>query len=366
MNSRLHVCVFSVLCCIVSILLVPQSTIAEDLSGKDLTLRGRMAFYEGRYVDAERYLRQSVARFEATPNGSPIDIAVARGDLAWLLVVKGSYGEAEQLLDSALRILRSSRAENCDHTAIILGHLGTLYQKTGRYSRAEQSFKQTLKLSQRCVPWHIQIALNNLGTLYGETGRLKQAVAALERSLALIEKQQPRTDETTFILAQSLTSLAAVHEIRRDFPVAERLLLRAVPLLEESINGSYPGLASAFMSVALEEFAWVHSEQGKLDEAIREFQRAKDLEIRLGIGPRLAKLSLELADILTVKGNYDEAKIQYEQALQYSEKDTAMSATIMERFSKLLRIMKADGQAAEIEFRAKKIRAALAYTTSVK
>jgi tetratricopeptide (TPR) repeat protein len=365
MNSRLHVCVFSVLCCIVSILFVPQSTIAEDLSAKDLILLGRMAFYEGRYVDAERYLRQSVARFEATPNGSPTNIAVARGDLAWLLVVKGNYGEAEQLLDSALRILRSSSAENCEHTAIILGHLGTLYQKTGRYSRAEQSFKQTLKLSERCVPWHIQIALNNLGTLYGETGKLKQAIAALERSLALIEKQ-PRTDETPFILAQTLTSLAAVHQIRRDFPVAERLLLRVFPLLEESINGSYPGMASAFLSVALEEFAWLHSAQGKLDEALREFQRAKDLEIMLGIGPRLAKLSLELADILTAKGNYGEAKIQYEEALQYSEKDTAISATIMERFSKLLRIMKADGQAAEIEFRAKKIRAALAYTTSVK
>jgi tetratricopeptide (TPR) repeat protein len=365
MNSRVHVCVFSVLCCIVSILLVPQSTIAEDLSGKDLTLLGRMAFYEGRYVDAERYLRQSVARFEATPDGSPIDIAVARGDLAWLLVVKGSYGEAEQLLDSALRILRSSSAQDCQHTAIILGHLGTLYQKTGRYSRAEQLFKQTLKLSERCVPWHIQIALNNLGTLYGETGRLKQAIAALEQSLALIEKQ-PRTDETPFILAQTLTNLVAVHQIRRDFPVAERLLLRAVPLLEESMGGSYTGMAAAFLSVALQEFAWVHTEQGKLDEAVREFQRAKDLEIMLGIGPRLAKLSLELADLLTAKGNYDEAKIQYEQALQYSEKDTALSATIMERFSKLLRIMKADGQAAEIEFRAKKIRAALAYTTSVK
>src|SRR5262249_47352914 len=155
-------------------------------------------------------------------------------------------------------ILRSRSAENCEPTAIILGHLGTLYQKTGRYSRAEQFFKQTLKMSEQCVPWHTQIALNNLGTLYGETGRPKQAIAALRRSLALIEKQ-PRRDETPFIIAQTLTSLAGVHVIRRDFPAAEQLLLRAVPLLEESINGSYPGLVSAFMSVALEEFARVHS-----------------------------------------------------------------------------------------------------------
>ena len=83
-------------------------------------------------------------------------------------------------------------------------------------------------------------------------------------------------------------------------------------------------------------------------------------------GERLAKLAFELAEVFTAKGNYDDAKIQYEQALGDGEKDTALKATIMERFSKFLRIMKADSQAAELEFQAKKIRAALAFTTSVK
>ncbi len=185
---------FSVLGCIVSILFSPQSTIAQKVSGQDWILLGRTAFYEGRYIDAERYRRQSVAHFETRSDSSPTDIAVARGDLAWLLVAKGSYAAAEQLLDSALTILRSRSVEDCQHTAIILSHLGTVYRKTGRIARAEQSFKQTLKLAERCMPWFTQVALNNLGVFYGETGRLKQAIGPLERSLALIEKQ-PTTAE---------------------------------------------------------------------------------------------------------------------------------------------------------------------------
>jgi tetratricopeptide (TPR) repeat protein len=366
MNSKLHVCVFSVLGCIVSILFVPQPTFAQDPSGDDLRVLGRTAFYEGRYVDAERYFRQSVARVEGRSDGSPAVIAGARGDLAWILVVKGNYGEAERLLDSALRVLRSGSGEDCQQTAVILSHLGTVYQKTGRYARAEKFFKQTLTLSERCVQWYIQVALNNLGILYGETGRLKQAIPPLERSLALVEKQ-PKTGETPLLLAQTLTSLAAVHQARRNFPLTEQLLLRAIPVLEESLEGPYRGLAIGFLSLAVEQSAQVHYQQGKLDQSEQEFQRAKDLEIMRGIrGPRLSKLSFELAEVLTAKGNYDDAKIQYERALQEGEKDTAMTATIMERFSSLLRIMKADSQAAEIEFRAKKIRAALAYTTSVK
>src|SRR5262249_18298032 len=122
-----------------------------------------------------------------------------------------------------------------------------------------------------------------------------------------------------------------------------------------------------FLSVAVEEFGQLHHQQGKLDQAENEFVRAKDIEIMRGLGGRrLSKLSFELADVLASKGNYDGAKAQYEQALQQGDKDSALTATIMERFSRLLHIMKADDQAAEIEFRAKKIRAALAYTTSVK
>jgi len=365
MNSKLHVCV-CVLGFVVSTLFLPQPTIAEDSPAEELTLLGRSAFYEGRYNDAEVYFRQSVARLEARSDSLPEDILIARGDLAWVLVVKGSYGEAERLLDSALRSLPSSGAQSCRHSTIILSHLGTVYQKTGRYARAEKLFKLALKQAERCVPWYTQAALNNLGILYGETGRMKQAIAPLERSLALIEKQR-KTPETQLVLGQTLTSLVAVQQALGNFSAAEQLLARAIPILEQLLEGNYRGLAAGFLSVAVEEFGQLHHQQGKLDQAENEFVRAKDIEIMRGLGGRrLSKLSFELADVLASKGNYDGAKAQYEQALQQGDKDSALTATIMERFSRLLHIMKADDQAAEIEFRAKKIRAALAYTTSVK
>src|SRR5262245_35850303 len=126
MNSKLHVCVFSVLGCIVSILFVPQPTFAEDPPGDDLRALGRTAFYEGRYADAERYFRQRVARVEARSDGSPSDIAVCRGALACRLEVKGDYAEAEPLFDSARSVLRADSAEDCQQSAIIFSHLGTV------------------------------------------------------------------------------------------------------------------------------------------------------------------------------------------------------------------------------------------------
>jgi len=113
----------------------------------------------------------------------------------------------------------------------------------------------------------------------------------------------------------------------------------------------------------------VHFRQGRLDVAEQEFERSWHNEMMRSGGAdpvRLAILNAELAEVLTARGRYEDAKGLYQQALRGSTKESAETATLLEHFSKLLRIMNADGQAEEMEFRARRIRAGLTYTTKLK
>jgi tetratricopeptide (TPR) repeat protein len=364
MKQCLHVCSFV---CVVPLLFLPVAATAQDRSAQDLRNLARAAFSESRYGEAEELFRQSLAKFEADPNTPPLQIAIGQGELGWVLVAKASFKEAESLLDGALRILNKNSAQNCDRISIILNNVGTVYYMTERYPRAEAVLKQALEKAERCLPSYTQTVLNTLGLLYAQTGKSKQATAVLQRALALIDIQ-PGTDIIRLQLAQTLNNLAGVYRAQRAPAQAEPLLLRAIELMENSKDGPHPALSATLLCIALEQLALLHSEQGKLNEAEVELRRAQEIEIdRAGANPeRVAKLSFELAEVLTAKGEYHDARIFYQQALPADAKETAQTATVLERFSQLLRFMKANTQADEMEFRAKRIRAELRNSISVK
>ena len=81
-------------------------------------------------------------------------------------------------------------------------------------------------------------------------------------------------------------------------------------------------------------------------------------------------MSLNLAKVLTSQRRYDEARILYSEVLPVQERllgsKTPDVATTLEDFARLLRAMKSHKPADELEARAKRIRAELAYTRSVK
>ena len=366
MNSKLYVCLLSLLITAGAILLVPQLAAGQDPSVEDLRQLARVTFYEGRFSEAESYLRKSLADFEARGERSAI-VAVTRADLGWVLVAKGNFREAERLMNSSLKALQKNNAENCEHTAIIVNQLGTLYQKMGKRARAERLFKEAVKQAERCLPAYVEVALNNLAIFYAETGKLKEATALLERALSLTV-EEPGTEESLLEHAQTLTSLAAVEQVRGRPSEAEQLLLRAIPLLERSVEGRYSLLSRSFLVIAWEQLGLAHFQQSKFEQAELELRRARDLNSSgIVIQPsRTVKLSYELAEVLTAKGAYDNAKIVYQHALQDSPKETAETAMVLEHFSKLLRKMNADRPAEEMEFRAKRIRAALTYTTPIR
>ena len=84
---------------------------------------------------------------------------------------------------------------------------------------------------------------------------------------------------------------------------------------------------------------------------------------------RSVGVSLTLAKVLTTERRYDEARILYSEVLPVQErlfgpKAPEVAATL-ERFASLLHTMKSREPADELEARARRIRAELAYTRSV-
>src|SRR5215813_8426801 len=66
MNSKPYVCLLSVLITAGAIPIAPLPVVAKDSSFDDFRQIARVTFYEGRFSEAESYLRKTLAHLEAT------------------------------------------------------------------------------------------------------------------------------------------------------------------------------------------------------------------------------------------------------------------------------------------------------------
>jgi tetratricopeptide (TPR) repeat protein len=351
------------LCVIVITLFGNWPFLAAGASGEDLRTLGRKAFQEGKYVDAEQYLRQSLAVFEAQHGGSDVEVGITRGDLGSLLVIEHRLAEAEPLLESALGVLSKSKVQDCKNIVTITNHLAILFSTTQRHERAEAAFKRALSQSEHCAPRITPTVLNSMGVFYGRIGKLKQATTVLEKALTLTARQP---DIEPAVVALALTALGAVHEEQRNYSRAEELLNRALHTLQQRKDAAPSNLADALLVSPLERLAMVYCREGKFDDAERTIHRAMDIELSLATTDRimLSRLSFTYGEVMAAKGKYVEAAEHYQRSLQNDAENNKDTAITLEQYSKLLRKMNDDVQAEEAEFRAKKIRATLAYTTS--
>jgi tetratricopeptide (TPR) repeat protein len=344
-----------------------KTVVGQDLSAENLRRLGRHAIDEGRYSDAERALRFALERFVKDANS--FEVAQTLGDLASVFAAQERYSEAEQLLDRALSMMETMpRGVGAypSETSRLLGNLAALYQLTGRFQLAESTYNRDLRLLEQYKPSdpHIVVVLSNLGTLYVKNGKYKQAEKCLLKALDLAEKRLVR-DHPDFLAV--LINFAALYQRQKKWALAESYLIRATGIAEHSLRPDHPDRAAL-----LQHLGVVHYRQGKLQEAEMELRRALDIQHAAVAAEnfRSVSMSLNLAKVLTGQRRYDEARILYSDVLPVQERlfgsKAPEVATTLEDFARLLHTMKSHKPADELEARAKRIRAELAYTRSVK
>lgn len=153
----------------------------EQSAGFDLevaSLLGVALALQGRYVEAERYLRAALC-------GAP-EVASLHSNLGNLLREQGRYAEAEVCLCRALE-LRPGYPDAFDN-------LGVTQQALGNFKAAEDSFRSALRLQADHGS-----ALRNLGVLLTEQARVSEALPIL----TMCARRNPGDSVALVTLAQA-------------------------------------------------------------------------------------------------------------------------------------------------------------------
>jgi tetratricopeptide (TPR) repeat protein len=231
-----------------------------------LAAQGSSWYRQGCVTRAEQYFYQAL---EASRLVDDVEGMVrAHNNLAVAAMAQGYYDEASVHLNRAWVL--NDRAKSTEEGPLILGNLGSLAYKMGRYREAEDFWRQALAAAEagggRSA---LVLHLNNLGMLMRQDGRLAEAETMLRRALSLTgESEEGSTGNTHF-------QLALLAQTRGDPITAERHLSMALALDRGAENPR--GIAQD-----LEQLGILHQRQQSWDRAAGELDRAIRLYAALG------------------------------------------------------------------------------------
>lgn len=233
--------------------------------------------------------------------------------LARLYQAQGRYAEAETYVKRALAIDERDFPPNHPNIAADLGALGQLYQVQGRLEEAVPLMKKALAISETAIrldPVSVGRALNNIAWLYQEQGRYAEAEPLVTRSLSLIEKARGPKDED---YGRALDTLAKLYEGQGRVREAEPLYRRAVAILEAARGSGYAGVATS-----RENLGGLLKSLGRLDDAEPLLKQALETKETV-FGPKhpnLANSLSQLGDLYRLQGKADAAEPLFRRALE--------------------------------------------------
>jgi tetratricopeptide (TPR) repeat protein len=273
----------------------------QDLTFQDLLQSGREALEDGRYDNADRSLRLALATAEGQ-HGPSSQILLCVADLGNVLLIEGHLVESEKLLNRAVGMLEADPGAEPRVRAIVLGNLGVLYERTGRYARAEASLKEALVLVRRYFgekDAHVALLLNHLGNLYTEKDELGRAEDSFKKAIA-IASQVP-TDPRNFAMIQS--DFANLYRVEKKWDLSESLSLSALRTVEHAGGTEHPMLIQI-----LDGLGWLYYQRHNLTEAERVLRRSLDIQRKVfgSDSMGVAGIAGNLAVVIAERSKYAE------------------------------------------------------------
>jgi len=239
---------------------------------------------EGRVEDAERGLRDLVARAERLDAASPDDrdvqttLATARSSLSTLLREGGRLDEAEALTRSVLAWRRATFGERAPTTLASRHNLALVLAARGEHAEAEAEARATLALQVEVLgPEHsgTLTSWQTLANILASSGRLDEAEVAARTSMQGFERAAGDAHVQTLA---AMNSLAYILEERERTDEAEALYRRIVAI-QQRAGERHP---SAF--APRNNLAMLLMDAGRLDAAREEFTRLVE-DARASVGP---------------------------------------------------------------------------------
>lgn len=221
-----------------------------------------------------------------------------------------NYSEAEKLFKSAL-----TEAESLNEPELIAhsyANLGAVFSFQSKYAEAEKVFLLAIKMRENMNEGdsdEITYPLSNLGLIYAEQKKYQQAEAALRRALQIREKTENPD------IAVALLNLGKVYADQRKLTEAEAVYQKALEYFLNTDDPNVDGIINVVNNLAL---------------IFEELKYHKKLE---------AAYKILIAVIGKNYGTNDRSLVPY-----------------LDKYALLLRSLKRNHEALQVEVRANKIR----------
>ena len=312
-------------------------------------------------TQAESLHQQTLALREKLLGPEHSDTALSLSSMAWLYFAQGKYSQTGQLAQRGLEIREKLLGPEHPDVADSLNQLAVLYRTQGRYEQAEQFLQQalTIYIQTRGIE-HSDTAfcLQNLAVLYRSQRNYTQAERLSRRVLEIREKiLGPEHPETAY----SLSQLAELYYAQGKYEQAEPLYQRALEIREKILGPEHPNTAFSLNKLA-ELYQFSHA-PGKYGQAEPLYHRALAIYEQTG-GPESPDVAFtlnHLAKLYRIQGRYEEAEPLFIRALTVFEKtlgaEHPILAAVLNDYAILQRKTNREAAAAELEARAKAIRA---------
>lgn len=157
--------------------------------------------------------------------------------------------------------------------------LGMIYLQQKRFKEAERTYKSIIALAPDDNEAHFY-----LGSVYSELGNNAGAIEELQQALTLKADYHEALNYLGYLYVEQGTNLQE----------AEKLIKKAIELAPD--NGAY-----------IDSLGWLYFKKGRVKDALKELERAKDLLSDPVIYDHLGDVYFKLNDVTNAKTSWQES-----------------------------------------------------------
>ena len=169
----------------------------------------------------------------------------AHSNKGWISFISGNYDVAEEEYFSALDLARQDNLDMSD--AYVYGHLGTLYNRLEKHSKAIHYLEKALDIYlQYNNRRNIASTLHNLGHVFVDSEKIDDALDCFHRSLAIKEEFEDRN-----VLASSYNQIANAYYTKGDFTLSIENANRSIGYYVSIGNNLFRAYSMAIMADSL-------------------------------------------------------------------------------------------------------------------
>jgi eukaryotic-like serine/threonine-protein kinase len=258
-----------------------------------LVAMGLLRVDQARLDDAERLIREGLAKATEARPRDDIAVAKATAALGKVLEAKGSYDKAIPVLEQAIQMESRSGAAPLD-SAATLKELADTQFYAGHYDICDSLTQRTLEIHRQVLgEKHPLVAddLINLGAVQFERGHYVEAEKWYRQALQINEgwygHDHPETASTLSMLGRSLV-------FQKRYDEAVNLVEQALAIQERVYGTSHPKVANV-----LNELGTVALQRDQFDEAASRFSRMVEI-YKSAYGEHHYLYGLALANLASV------------------------------------------------------------------